>query len=292
MQIISAFTRIPTMDIHTHQMHLPLAPHQSHQLISLQYGISGNHIKSRFLVLVVPRLLVLVLVVPLPSPLIARRYSTPELSAAPRSINAVHEILLNFWIVMGGGNYTVDTRYVYTHNQECLTTRVIDTHHIEVRRSGAKVVAALCLFTVLASAYAFYIFFSKDRSNALAFWGLPLCAFIIMKFNSNTVKKESVLILPSFGVQLETRYRSGRIVRRFVPIGKLLKPVLQECVTPITCYWCLSLVLREEDELMLVFKELRPPLKMLIPVWKALCAPTDGSGGGGGGGSEECPPNG
>ncbi|KAK4771236.1 hypothetical protein SAY87_031768 [Trapa incisa] len=224
---------------------------------------------------------------------------------------------------MGGGNYTVDARYVYTHNQECLTTRVIDTHHIEVRRSGAKVAAALCLFTVLASAYAFYIFFSKDRSNALAFWGLPLCAFIIMKFNSNTVKKgqkingdsfhfsfllfimfdpslsnflwpcyvssESVLILPSFGVQLETRYRSGRIVRRFVPIGKLLKPVLQECVTPITCYWCLSLVLREEDELMLVFKELRPPLKMLIPVWKALCAPTDGRGGGG---SEECPPNG
>lgn len=83
--------------------------------------------------------------------------------------------------------------------------------------------------------------------------------------------KESVMVMPTFGVQLETHYLSGRIVRRFVPIDKILKPVLLECVSPITCYWSLSLLLRGEAELMLVFKELRPPVKMLIPIWKALC---------------------
>ncbi|KAG8383383.1 hypothetical protein BUALT_Bualt04G0006800 [Buddleja alternifolia] len=83
---------------------------------------------------------------------------------------------------------------------------------------------------------------------------------------------ESVIILPAFGVQLETIYRSGSTVRRFVPIGKILKPVLNECVTPVTCYWSLSLILRGEEELSLVFKDLYPPVTMLVPIWKALCA--------------------
>lgn len=110
---------------------------------------------------------------------------------------------------------------------------------------------------------------------------------------------------------------SGKTVSRFIPIGKILKPLLVECVTPITCYWSLSLFLRGEEQLTLVFKvilqyivreknfcrqlwetiksyqllnlgilllaiviefnilfvqELRPPLKMLVPIWKALCA--------------------
>lgn len=34
----------------------------------------------------------------------------------------------------------------------------------------------------------------------------------------------------------------------------------------------LSLFLRGEKQLTLLFKELRPSLKMLVPIWKALCA--------------------
>lgn len=47
---------------------------------------------------------------------------------------------------------------------------------------------------------------------------------------------------------------SGKTVRQFVPISRILKPVLTECVTPVTCYWSLSLIIRGEEELMLVFK--------------------------------------
>ncbi|KAF3485925.1 hypothetical protein F2Q69_00057924, partial [Brassica cretica] len=78
--------------------------------------------------------------------------------------------------------------------------------------------------------------------------------------------------MPTFGIQLETQYLSGQTVSMFIPIGKILKPVLVECVTPVTCYWSLSLFLRGEEQLTLVFKELRPTLKMLVPIWKALCA--------------------
>lgn len=47
---------------------------------------------------------------------------------------------------------------------------------------------------------------------------------------------------------------SGKIIRRFVPMDKILKPVLLECVTPVTCYWSLSFIVRGEAELVLVFK--------------------------------------
>ena len=47
---------------------------------------------------------------------------------------------------------------------------------------------------------------------------------------------------------------SGRVDRRFVPIGKIMKPLINECVTPVTCYWSLALLLRDEEELLLVFQ--------------------------------------
>jgi phosphatidylinositol glycan class H protein len=47
---------------------------------------------------------------------------------------------------------------------------------------------------------------------------------------------------------------SGAVDRRFIPIGKILKPLLNECVTPVTCYWSLVLLLRDEEELKLVFQ--------------------------------------
>ncbi|CAI9110479.1 OLC1v1010514C1 [Oldenlandia corymbosa var. corymbosa] len=106
-------------------------------------------------------------------------------------------------------------------------------------------------------------------------WSVFLIALITRFLSQKLVKKESVTIFPSFGVQLETQYRSGRSIRRFVPVSKILKPVLNECVTPVTCYWSLALIIRGEEELLLVFKELYPPVKMLVPIWRALCAAVD-----------------
>lgn len=69
------------------------------------------------------------------------------------------------------------------------------------------------------------------------------------------------MIMPGFGVQLEQHFWSGRVHRQFVPIGKILKPVLNECVTPVTCYWSLALLVRDEDKITLVCKKLHPKSK-------------------------------
>ncbi|CAL5373560.1 unnamed protein product [Camellia sinensis] len=84
----------------------------------------------------------------------------------------------------------------------------------------------------------------------------------------------SIIIMPAFGVQLETHYSRcqtgerkscGRIIHRFIPIEKILKPVLNECVTPVTRYWNLSLIVREEEELELVFKGTSPTSENVNP---------------------------
>ncbi|BAS70573.1 Os01g0166400 [Oryza sativa Japonica Group] len=77
---------------------------------------------------------------------------------------------------------------------------------------------------------------------------------------------------------IKATFYSGRVHRQFVPVGKLLKPVLNEHVTPITCYWSLVLLLHSEDKLVRVFKKVYPPVKMMVPIWKALDAFTNYGG--------------
>uniref|UniRef100_A0A5B7BQK0 Phosphatidylinositol N-acetylglucosaminyltransferase subunit H conserved domain-containing protein n=1 Tax=Davidia involucrata TaxID=16924 RepID=A0A5B7BQK0_DAVIN len=167
-----------------------------------------------------------------------------------------------------------NARYTYVHHVNKGPLQAMDMHHIVVRKSGVKGFIVY-LSVLLLTTNGFFLFLLKDKTITVLFWSLLLSAFLVKLFLRKPVQKVSVIIFPGFGVQLETQYGSGRTIRHFVPIGKILKPVLNECVTPVTCYWSLSLIIRGDEELMLVFKELHPPVKMLVPIWKALCAATD-----------------
>ncbi|XP_009138370.1 uncharacterized protein LOC103862415 isoform X2 [Brassica rapa] len=160
-------------------------------------------------------------------------------------------------------------RYTYIHENENEPTRgAIDIHHVIINGSRVTGYARLwwLAFFLVGLAIIMYFLLGKDNPVRTLSWSCLLSGFFVMIQSRKFVKKESVIIMPTFGIQLETQYL------RFIPIGKILKPVLVECVTPVTCYWSLSLFLRGEEQLTLVFKELRPSLKMLVPIWKALCA--------------------
>ncbi|KAK6125697.1 hypothetical protein DH2020_040563 [Rehmannia glutinosa] len=173
-------------------------------------------------------------------------------------------------------------RYTYAHDVKKGPPEAIDVHHIMV--AGGFM---FCTYALLFAITGFLILLlllnitsvcqvlMPDKPVASVLWSFTLAGFTLRQLLRKQVEKESVVILPAFGVQLETTYKSGRTVHHFVPIGKILKPVLNECVTPVTCYWSLSLILRGEEELLLVFKELYPPVTMLVPIWKALCAAID-----------------
>ncbi|KAH9619508.1 hypothetical protein KSS87_015654 [Heliosperma pusillum] len=167
-----------------------------------------------------------------------------------------------------------NSRYIYTHETGKSAPQTVDIHHVVARKNGLwKSIVCFSAFVLLL--IAFCVLLGEDKSASNIFLYLGIGAFFIILMRRNVVEKETVVIIPAFGVQLETHYRSGRVVRCFVPIDNILKPVLNECVTPVTCYWSLALILREEEKLTLVFKASRPPLKMLRPVWEALCAATE-----------------
>ncbi|KAK2400730.1 phosphatidylinositolglycan protein [Trifolium repens] len=136
-----------------------------------------------------------------------------------------------------------NARYTYVHDQKYPSENA-DIHHIILRRNGSK------YFFVYASALlvlacAIYLYFLEEKSISLVYYSLLFDIFLVKLLLRKPVNKESVVIMPAFGVQLETHYMSGKVVRCFVPIDKILKP------------------------------NLRPPIKMLVRVWKALCAATD-----------------
>lgn len=166
-----------------------------------------------------------------------------------------------------------NARYNYVHDQK-YPSEDVDIHHIVLKRSGAKYYFVYAL-VLLVLACGFYLYVFEEKSISLVYYSLLFDILLVKLLLRKPVNKESVVIMPAFGVQLETHYMSGKVIRCFVPIDKILKPVLLECVTPVTCYWTLSLIVREESEMVLVFKNLRPPVKMLVHVWKALCAATD-----------------
>ncbi|KAL6317642.1 hypothetical protein AAG906_030395 [Vitis piasezkii] len=165
----------------------------------------------------------------------------------------------------------VNMRYIYIHDGSVGPHKKIDSHHIVIQK-GKAWIFIVHLFLSLFSATAFYHILENFFTALLC--SIILSAFLVKSLYQKLIVKESVVIFPAFGVQLETHYESGRVFRRFIPIDKILKPVLNEHVTPFTCYWSLALVVRGKEELILAFKEVKLPVKMLIPIWKALCVAT------------------
>ncbi|KAJ1691318.1 hypothetical protein LUZ63_015473 [Rhynchospora breviuscula] len=164
--------------------------------------------------------------------------------------------------------------YNYVRTDTSTLDKVIDVHDVYVKRSKLRVLFSY-IGRLILLANMLLLLTEKDKLSISSFWRLFLGVVSAKLLQYKPIKKESVVIMPSFGVQLETHYWSGRIDRKFIQMGKILKPVLNECVTPVACYWSLVLVLRDEDQLALVFQKLRPPIKILVPVWKALCKSTN-----------------
>ncbi|KAL5202341.1 hypothetical protein ABZP36_013293 [Zizania latifolia] len=156
--------------------------------------------------------------------------------------------------------------YTYNHHSDS----GFDIHEIFVKTSRSRVLLSY-IGVVFLLANVCQPLLSKEGLSSSSVWSITFGILVAKCLQYKPVKKESVVIMPTFGVQLEIHFWSGKVHRRFVPIGKILKPLLNECVTPVTCYWSLALLLRDEEELMLVFQKSHPPVKMLVPVWKALC---------------------
>lgn len=164
-----------------------------------------------------------------------------------------------------GEVFSGNGKYTYKHHWY----KGVDIHEIFVKKSRSRVLLSHSGIVFLLLIVCQSLLAKKLCLGSV--WSIIFGVLVAKCLQYKPVMKESIVIMPSFGVQLEIHLWSGRVDRRFIPIGKILKPLLNECVTPVTCYWSLALLLRDEDELKLVFQKFRPPVKMLVPIWKALC---------------------
>ncbi|CAA6661858.1 unnamed protein product [Spirodela intermedia] len=170
-----------------------------------------------------------------------------------------------------------DSRYTYYREIRNGSLQTIDVHEIIVARSNGRIIFLCASILLLLLHVSNLAYLMNQESQVIYIVGaLLLSILVIISSQLRVVQKERVVIMPAFGVQLETYYWSGRVSRRLLSVGKILRPVLNEIVTPVRCYWSLALVLDGHEELMPVFQESQPPVKMLAPIWKALCAATGG----------------
>lgn len=149
---------------------------------------------------------------------------------------------------------------------------LVNTHRVIVKKRSklrGRLSYLLSLSLVLALSYS--IFFSVVTVAVGLQWVIVAYGLVSLVLQRNSVEEEAVVVMPTFGVQLETSYYSGKVQRQFVPLKRILAAVINEAVTPTSCYYYLALLLRDDSKLVLAFKELRPPLSVLVPIWKALC---------------------
>jgi len=151
--------------------------------------------------------------------------------------------------------------YVCESPQESSSFPLIHTHRILVKQRSAGLLKKWWLLFLIGSAALL---------SGLHWILVPFLLIFVFK-RRNDVDQEAVVVMPSLGIQLETVYCSKKVKRRFIPLHRILWPVINEAVTPTTCFTYLALLLRDESRLTLTFLHVRPPLSMLVPIWTALC---------------------
>lgn len=150
---------------------------------------------------------------------------------------------------------------------------LLHTHRILVKQRRLGMIKKWCLVLVvwlIGSGVLLSMVGRRGESQGLH-WMVVVGALGFLLWRRNRVEQEAVVVMPTLGIQLETVYRSKNVKRRFVPLHRILWPVINEAVTPTTCFTYLALLLRDDSRLTLTFLHVRPPLSMLVPIWTALC---------------------
>ncbi|KAJ4806994.1 phosphatidylinositolglycan-like protein [Rhynchospora pubera] len=105
---------------------------------------------------------------------------------------------------MKNGRDSHDT-YKYVRTDTSTLDKVIDVHDVYVKRSKLRVLFSYIGRLILLANMSLLLI-EKDKLSIVSFWRLFLGVVSAKLLQYKPIKKESVVIMPSFGVQLETHY--------------------------------------------------------------------------------------
>ncbi|OEL30274.1 putative staphylococcal-like nuclease CAN1 [Dichanthelium oligosanthes] len=132
-----------------------------------------------------------------------------------------------------------DGMYAYNHRCE----GGVDIHDIVVKKSTFRIllyyIGTICLLMTVCRILL------KESLGLSSLWSISFAGVIAKWLRCDPVKKESLVIMPTFGVQLEQHFWSKLSLYAVNGLKEL------------------------------TMQNLNPPAKMLVPIWKALCAFVD-----------------
>ncbi|TPX66189.1 phosphatidylinositol N-acetylglucosaminyltransferase [Spizellomyces sp. 'palustris'] len=99
--------------------------------------------------------------------------------------------------------------------------------------------------------------------GALSRWqySLPFALILVLWVLTKlfSVRQESLLIIRTLGVQIETSNRLGQTTARFIPLSNIADLIINEAITLLTVRYYLAVVAKGEDQLAVVFEVMLKP---------------------------------
>ena len=159
---------------------------------------------------------------------------------------------------------------------ECTVTCIGDAiaeHTVSVPPPTALRAATLGTWAGCGALLAAVVF-ADSRLSAVALCGLLAVAVVLTLVLSQVVTEESLLVMDDFGVQTRTtHFLSGRQTGRFVDRQKIRGVIINEGFTRWQVVFYLAFLLEGGEQDMVVgYPTLRPPLRVLREVYKSVTA--------------------
>jgi len=122
-------------------------------------------------------------------------------------------------------------------------------------------------FDILVFIVSFVIIFVKPFK--LFSWLVILC-FISLSlwFRKGEVIEESLIVIRDLGVQLETKYRSGKQTHLFIDKRRIKSIIINEGIKSYNFIFYMAFIVEGNNRMILAFHTLFPRLNTLIPVYR------------------------
>jgi len=80
--------------------------------------------------------------------------------------------------------------------------------------------------------------------------------------------EESLVVIRDLGVQLETKYLSGKKTHRFIEKQRIKSIIINEVIKSYNFIFYMAFVVEGNDRMILAFHTLFPRLKTLLPIYR------------------------
>ncbi|CAO2830708.1 unnamed protein product [Amaranthus hypochondriacus] len=100
-----------------------------------------------------------------------------------------------------------NSRCIYIHEIGKWPSHTVDIHHIVCRKKRRWHILA-CFSALVLLLNTFYLLLGQDIQVSILLLYLIIGVVLVRLLRRRVVEKESVVIIPGFGVQIETLYKS------------------------------------------------------------------------------------